>query len=43
MHVFRLEATSLSKIGYMVSFPVILPVLQNMAMDNELKMERKEI
>lgn len=41
--VFRPEITRLSQVEYMVSFPVLLLVLQSMAMDSDLKMEGKEI
>ena len=43
MHVFRPEVTSVSKVGYLVLFPVLLLGLQGMATDSNLKMEGKEI
>ena len=39
MHIFRPEVTSLSKISYLVSFPVLLLMLENTAMDSDLNIE----
>ncbi|KAL0617757.1 Myosin regulatory light chain 10 [Plecturocebus cupreus] len=39
MHIFRPEVTTLSKIRYLVSFPVLLPMVENTAMDSDLNIE----